>query len=96
MIDATRDERFERLRPRFRNWLLLSTIALVIGTVLVAATYGDRPPLDVDRAWRTVIAVFCACSLIIWVFCGAMLVYEWLLRKYVWSKNGSDGSGQEL
>ncbi len=82
MTTRFKDERFERLRPGFRRWLLISGGLLLTNIVVVAVTYGEHPVLAVSPRSRAAIALVGSIALIGFVLTGAMLVAESLLSRY--------------
>lgn len=75
--------RFEELRPGFIRWFRILGFVFVVSLLAIGITYGRRPYILVGIEGRTVISIAACISLVGCVYTGGMLLYVWLLDRYV-------------
>ena len=83
MSFSIRDQRFEKLRPQFRNGLVLSGLTTLCVVLALMAKFEDGDlAIRQGSTIRMVVALVGYISLPVFVMSGALLAGEWLLRKY--------------
>ena len=81
---ATRytSERWEQLRPKYVFYATISACLLILMSGMVASIYGVQPVVQVTPAIRELIVWIWFFVLCVFLYCGGMLLWAWLVGRY--------------